>query len=203
MKKVFLNTCLKVITNNDPSIDSVKLDEIRYGLEGLYLTVTKTIVIFILTFILGIFKEMLIMLIIFNILRKTGFGIHAKKSWQCWISSLSIFVILPYTAKLIIIPINIKIILSIISIIVMFLYAPADTYKRPLINKKKRLIWKTLSTINCSIMCAILIILKDSTLSNLLLFGIYTEVALINPITYKIFKLPYNNYKTYGLNSNV
>lgn len=203
MKKVFLNTCLKAITENDPSIDKTKLEEIRYGLEGLYLTITKTIVIFALTIILGTFKEMLIMLFIFNILRKTGFGIHAKKSWQCWISSLSIFVIFPYIAKLAILPKLLKIILSMISIAVMFLYAPADTYKRPLINKKKRMIWKTLSVINCSIMSIILIIIKDNTLSNLLLFGIYTEVALINPITYKIFKLPYNNYKTYGLNSNV
>lgn len=203
MKKVFLNTCLKAITKNDPSIDKIKLDEIRYGLEGLYLTITKTIVIFALTLLLGTFKEMLIMLFIFNILRKTGFGIHAKKSWQCWISSLSIFVIFPYIAKLAILPKLLKIILSMISIAVMFLYAPADTYKRPLINKKKRMIWKTLSVINCSIMSIILIIIKDNTLSNLLLFGIYTEVALINPITYKIFKLPYNNYKTYGLNSNV
>ena len=203
MKKVFLNTCLKAITENDPSIDKTKLEEIRYGLEGLYLTITKTIVIFALTIILGTFKEMLIMLFIFNILRKTGFGIHAKKSWQCWVSSLSIFVIFPYIAKLAILPKLLKIILSMISIAVMFLYAPADTYKRPLINKKKRMIWKTLSAINCSIMSIILIIIKDNTLSNLLLFGIYTEVALINPITYKIFKLPYNNYKTYGLNSNV
>ena len=203
MKKVFLNTCMKLITQNDPSINREKLEEIRYGLEGIYLTITKTIVIFTLTLLLGIFKEMLIMLIVFNILRTTGFGIHAKKSWQCWISSLTIFVILPYIAKQIIIPKIIKIILYILSLVVMFLFAPADTVKRPLINKKKRLIWKTLSVFNCLILSAISFYIKDNTISNLLLFGILIEVVLINPITYKIFKLPYNNYKTYGLNSNV
>ena len=45
--------------------------------------------------------------------------------------------------------------------------------------------------------------IKDNTISNLLLFGILIEVVLINPITYMVFKMPYNNYKTYGLNSNV
>ena len=203
MKKVFLNTCMKLIAQNDPSINREKLEEIRYGLEGIYLTITKTIVIFTLTLLLGIFKEMLIMLIVFNILRTTGFGIHAKKSWQCWISSLTIFVILPYIAKQIIIPKIIKIILYILSLVVMFLFAPADTVKRPLINKKKRLIWKTLSVFNCLILSAISFYIKDNTIINLLLFGILIEVVLINPITYKIFKLPYNNYKTYGLNSNV
>ena len=203
MKKVFLNTCLKLITKNDPSINKEKLDEIRYGLEGLYLTITKTIVIFTITLLLGIFSEMLIMLFVFNILRTTGFGIHAKKSWQCWISSLTIFVILPYIAKTIIIPFFVKIILGIISIIAMILYAPADTVKRPLINKKKRLIWKALSVFNCLTLITISFYIKDNTISNLLLFGILIEVVLINPITYMVFKMPYNNYKTYGLNSNV
>ena len=203
MKRVLIDACMKAIKKNDSSINEEKLAEIKYGLEGLYLTITKTIVIFTLTLILGIFKEMLIMLLVFNILRKTGFGIHAKKSWQCWISSLTIFVILPYIAKIIIIPIILKIILGIISIAIMYLYAPADTYKRPLINKKKRLIWKGLSVFNCLILSIISFYIKDNTISNLLLFGILIEVVLINPITYKIFKLPYNNYKTYGLNSDV
>ena len=85
----------------------------------------------------------------------------------------------------------------------MLLYAPADTVKRPLINKRKRLIWKTLSVINCSILVIILLLTKNNTMSNLLLFGIYTEVIFINPLTYKIFKLPYNNYLNYDLNRNV
>lgn len=203
MKKVFLNTCLKIISQNDPSINEVKLDEIRYGLEGIYLTLTKTIVIFAITYLLGIFKEMLIMLIVFNILRTTGFGIHAKKSWQCWLSSLTIFVLFPFLSKMITMPIGIRATLGITAVIIMLLYAPADTVKHPLINKKKRLIWKWITVVNCMILVAISLSIKDSTICNLMLFGIYSEVAVINPITYKIFKLPYNNYLNYGLNSNV
>lgn len=202
MKKVFLDTCLKLISQNNPSIDAVKLDEIRYGLEGIYLTLTKTIVIFALTVFLGIFKEMIIMLIVFNILRTTGFGIHAKKSWQCWISSITIFVIFPFLAKIIAIPIGIRATLGITAVITMFLYAPADTVKHPLLNMKKRLIWKTLTVVNCIALVVISLVLNDSTICNLMLFGIYSEVAVINPITYKIFKLPYNNYMNYDLSSN-
>ncbi|MBP3765690.1 MAG: accessory gene regulator B family protein [Bacilli bacterium] len=202
MKKVFLDTCLKLISQNNSLIDAVKLDEIRYGLEGIYLTLTKTIVIFALTVFLGIFKEMIIMLIVFNILRTTGFGIHAKKSWQCWISSITIFVIFPFLAKIIAIPIGIRATLGIIAVITMFLYAPADTVKHPLLNMKKRIIWKTLTVVNCIVLVVISLVLNDSTICNLLLFGIYSEVAVINPITYKIFKLPYNNYLNYDLSSN-
>jgi accessory gene regulator protein AgrB len=34
-------------------------------------------------------------------------------------------------------------------------------------------------------------------LSNIVLLALMAEIALILPITYKIFKMPYNNYKTY------
>lgn len=79
MKKRFLDGCIKLIKDNNKDISNEKIDEIRYGLEGVYLTISKTIFIFALTYVLGIFKEMFIMLIIFNILRTTGFGLHAKK----------------------------------------------------------------------------------------------------------------------------
>lgn len=39
--------------------------------------------------------------------------------------------------------------------------------------------------------------IQHEVISNLILFGIYTEVILILPITYKVFHLSYNNYKNY------
>ena len=195
MKKRFLDGCIKLIRNNNKDISNEKIDEIRYGLEGVYLTISKTIFIFALTYLLGIFKEMFIMLIIFNILRTTGFGLHAKKSWQCWVSSTILFIIFPLLSNYIVLPIYIKIIMGIFSIILIFIYAPADTYKHPLVNKKKRLIWKYLTTINTIILVFISILIKDNCIANLIIFAIYTEILLINPISYQLLDLPYNNYK--------
>ncbi len=195
MKKRFLDGCIKLIKDNNKDISNEKIDEIRYGLEGVYLTISKTIFIFALTYVLGIFKEMFIMLIIFNILRTTGFGLHAKKSWQCWVSSTILFIIFPLLSNYIVLPIYIKIIMGIFSIILIFIYAPADTYKHPLVNKKKRLIWKYLTTINTIILVFISILIKDNCIANLIIFAIYTEILLINPISYQLLDLPYNNYK--------
>ncbi len=202
MKKRFLKWSLNLIKNNNPSIDDIKLDEIRYGLEGIYLTITKTIFIFTICYLLNIFKEMILLLLFFNILRTTGFGLHAKKSWMCWLSSTIMFVILPLLAKNIIIQYNLKLFLGIFSIILIFLYAPADTEKRPLINKKKRIIWKVITTINCTILVIFSLITKE-IISNLIIFGIYSEIILISPLTYKIFHLNYNNYKEYILKNNL
>lgn len=197
MRQNILNHCLGFISNNRPDIDEIKLDEIRYGLEAIYMTVTKTIIIFSLAILLNIFKEMFFLLLFFNILRTTGFGLHATKSWICLLSSSLTFILLPFLSKIITIPLFIKSVLGVIAIILVFIYAPADTVKRPIINKNRRAIYKSLTTISCILLTLASIIIQDNTISNLIIFGVYTEVILILPITYKIFGLSYNNYLNY------
>lgn len=198
MKQKVLGYCLNTIRENKTDIDEIKLDEIRYGLEAIYITITKTVVIFSLALIFNIFREMLLLLIFFNILRTTGFGLHASKGWICLLSSSLIFIFLPFFSKLITIPIYIKSLLLIIAVVLIYFYTPADTVKRPIINKRRRQLYNFITTISCIVLSFIAIIIKDNTISNLILFGIYVEVALILPITYKTFNLSYNNYLNYG-----
>lgn len=199
MKEKFLNYCIEQIKTGNSNISEVKLEELRYGLEGIYLTITKSIVIFSLAFILGIFKEMLLLLIFFNILRTTGFGLHATKSWICLLSSSIIFIFLPFLSKIIVIPFFLKILLGVVAIILVYLYSPSDTIKRPIVSEKRRNLYKFITTINCILLVFCLIYIPNNTLSNLLLFGIYNEIILIMPLTYKIFNLSYNNYLNYSL----
>ena len=63
MKKRFLNSIRNSIRKQYPNYTEDKLDEIMYGIEGLYLTITKTIVIFTIALILGIVKELIFLLI--------------------------------------------------------------------------------------------------------------------------------------------
>ncbi|MDD3453335.1 MAG: accessory gene regulator B family protein [Bacilli bacterium] len=197
MKKRFLDYSLNLIMKYDYQIDEIKKDELRYGLEGIYLSFTKLIIILFISFFLKITSEMLTMLLFFNILRLTGFGLHATKSWICLVSSAVIFILFPSLSKDIFISFEFKIILGIISIILIYLYAPADTKKKPLVNEKKRKIYKFITTINCLILVIIAISIKSNIISNLIFFGIYSEILMILPISYKMFNLTYNNYKTY------
>ena len=54
--------------NND--YNAIKLKEIEYGLVGIYLTISKVIIIFALAILLNIFKEVLIFMIFFNIIEQ-------------------------------------------------------------------------------------------------------------------------------------
>lgn len=199
MKRKFLDFALIKIKKKYPEYDEIKLEELEYGLEGFYLTFTKLLVIIPLSIILGLFKEMILVMVFFNILRSSGFGLHATKSWICLVSSTIVFIGVPLIAKIILIPFIIKIILGIISIILVYLYAPADTIKAPIIRKKRRDKLKFISTISCILLTFLYLIISNELLSNLIILSIWIEVTLISPFTYKLFKLSYNNYKTYPL----
>lgn len=196
IKNFVVNTSMNLVTDLN-KYDETQLEEIKYGIESLYLTLSKIIVILILSIILNIFKQTIIFLGLFNILRLFAFGLHASKSIWCWISSTISFIVIPYICKIFILPDLIYYIFSIITIICFILFSPADTIKRPLINKNKRLIYKMLSIITSVIYMILIIIINNYLIKNLLLFSLILESILILPITYKIFKLPYKNYLKY------
>ncbi|MBQ2947084.1 MAG: accessory gene regulator B family protein [Bacilli bacterium] len=196
MKKFIINKCMNYIIKNT-DYDKTKLSEIKYGLEGIYLTFSKTIVILILAFILSIEKEMLIYMLIYNIIRIPSFGLHATKSWICLLSSTILFIGVPYLCIILTIPIFLKVIIGIVGIYLMFKNAPADTKKRPIVNKKRRKIYKIISTLLATIFVLLSSIIKDNFISNCFLLALVMQNCMISPAVYKIFRLPYNNYITF------
>lgn len=197
MKKLIINKCMELVITYNKDLSQRDIDKIRYGLEGLYLTITKLIFIIIVSIILGIWKETLLLILIFNGIRLTGFGVHAKRSIDCLVSSTLFFILFPIICIKLTIPLIVKIILFIPLTVLIGIFAPADTEKRPLINKKKRKIYKMLSIMISIIYMTIAIVIKDNTLSNCFIFAIVIQIIIMLPITYKIFGVSYNNYKTY------
>lgn len=196
MKQKIINHWMNIIKKNK-NYDDVKLAEIEYGLTGLYLTFSKLIIISLIALFLGILKEMVIFMVIYNILRLPSFGIHATKSWICLISSSIIFIGLPVICTYIKLNIIIKISLGVFGCILMIKNSPADTKKRPIVNPKRRLTYKIISTIVAICFVVLSIIIKNNFISNCLIFGLILQNILISPITYKVFNQPYNNYKEF------
>lgn len=186
------------IKKNQPKKNEEELEIIEYGLEAIYLTFTKIIIILLLSIVLDIFKETLLMILFYNVIRLFAFGLHAKNSTTCLITSLILFIGGTYLAIYVNIPIELKFILSITCIILIIIYAPADTEKRPLMNVKKRKRFKILSTITSLIITFLIIYFNDNYLSNFMLIGMIESTIMILPITYKLYGLPYNNYKNYS-----
>ena len=188
---------MEVVKNKYPEYDEDKLEIINYGLESIYLTFTKIIIIFVLAIILNIWKEVLLLLAFYNLIRVSAFGMHAKKSIHCLMISLTLFIGGVYLCRYLVIPLILKVVLSIICIILIAKYAPADTEKRPIINKKLRKKYKIISVIISGIFAISIVLLSDKNISNYLLLGMIEATIMLLPITYKIFDLPYDNYKKY------
>jgi len=198
MKEKFLNSSINLITKNK-KYSSNEIEIIKYGLETIYLTLTKMIIIFALAYFLNILKEVVLLSLTYNIIRSQAFGLHAKKSIYCLISSIIFFIGGAYLCKYLILPNWLIVVISTICNILLILYAPADTHKRPLINEKRRKKFKLLSATFGIIYTIIIIIFINYQIAYFLLVGMIEAVLMILPITYKIFNLPYNNYKNYGV----
>lgn len=197
MKKLVIQSSMNLIRENFPDCDEERLEGIQYGLEGIYLSVTKLIVIFLIAWFIGVFKEACIILLLFNILRTTAFGIHATKSWMCWVSSSIVFLGGPLFFKYCSLPFPVLIASAIFCNICFLLYAPADTYKRPIVKKKKRMIFKFVTCFFGILYLVLILIIKNSFLQNAIGYALFIQMILIHPMVYKLFGLPYNNYKSY------
>lgn len=194
MKEKFLDYTINYLKRyNDYSNEELK--KLRYGLEGIYLTITKVIVILLVSLLLNIFFEVVIGIILFNIIRYFAFGFHAEKSLECLILSLFNFVLIPYILLNTTSSLLVDGVICGICLILILIFAPADTIKRPLKNKKKRVIRKILTLIIGIVYTILAVLLNNYFISDLLVSSLITTSIVICPLTYFIFRQPYNNYK--------
>ena len=196
MKAIFMNKTISFLKKYCTYSDE-EIEKLEYGLEGIYLTITKLIIIFITAALLGIVKEFITLIFLFNIIRYTGFGFHANKSYECLLFSAFCFLIIPIFFINVNLTKFIYILICLFCIFNYLLFAPADTIKRPLINKKKRIIRKIITIIIGITYFAIGFLLFNHWISSILLSALVIEAIVVNPITYYFFKQPYNNFKNF------
>ena len=198
MKEKFI-ICIVNLAKRNKEYSNEDVEVMRYALEGIYLTFTKILVITLIAALLGLFKEYIWFVLLYTPIRSVSFGWHANTTKECWVVSILAFILIPYIFSIITINEITKIILLTFSILGFVLYSPADTKKRPIVNKKRRLMFKFASLIITLVYCCYSF--KHSNLiSNLMIASLLYQSLLINPLIYKITHQEFNNYKTYNLN---
>lgn len=168
--------------NQKNNLDEIKYQEVRYGLQSCYTLITKTFIIILISLILHFCIPFIIFLIFYSILRSVGYGCHAKSNIMCWFFSTILLIGIPYIFNKIIFKNNVLIILWIICFINFLIFCPADTEKRPMINKKRKLIFKMIILIISLIY--LVIIIKFNSISNLVVSAMILEALLTNPLGY-------------------
>lgn len=203
MKKKIIDKLTNFIIQNKKCSDKdIKI--YRYGLEGLYNQVTKTIVLLIITLFLKTYKEYFLLILFYTLLRLFAYGIHANTSIGCWLTSIPIYLGGSFFIKYAICSKELVTIVWLIYLLVVILWAPADTKKRPLIRRKRRIILKIESLIIAFIYGLLICYISNNKILNVILFSTALEAICICPITYYLTGNRFNNYiyynKTHGLN---
>ena len=198
MKQLFLENSMNFICKYQ-SISDYDKKKVKYGLEGLYLTITKMIILTVLALMLNMFKEFILVVVFFNVIRYTGFGFHAEKSYQCLLFSTFNFIAIPFLLLHIQLSNFFVYIICAICIFHYLLFAPADTKKRPLSNKRKRIIRKIVTVMIGFIYTLMITLLNNAYWTSIILSAMIIQSIIISPIIYRLFHQPYNNYKALNI----
>jgi len=196
MKEKFVSSGIRFISKYQ-EVDDLKLKKLNYGLEGIYGTAIKLTVIIIIAIITKTITQTLLFLLFYTGLRTFSFGWHAKNSLGCWISSITVYNVIPFLIKNYTVTNNIGYIILGIGLISMLIWSPADTPKRPLIRKEQRRKCKIISTFVIITYLIIFIINKNEFINNAIIYAVLIQSLFINPLFYKITNTRFNNYKYY------
>ena len=189
-----------------PEIDEEKAEVIKYGLELIIGEIPKILLLFIVAAVLKIGLLVIFAYITMLPYKIVAGGFHLKTNIGCTIGTFVVYFGNVLLSKYIVIgPIEVKIAIVIAtfiySIIMISIYAPADTINLPILRKKERKLKKILSFVFASVTLILSLIIKNTTLSNILLFNVIIETTCITRIAYIITKNEYG-YENYLKTAN-
>jgi len=175
------------------------LEEVRikYGIQMLYLGLSKLVVLIFAALLIGDLLATLIAVASFNVIRSAAFGVHAKSTKQCFIFSFIGFVALPKIMLMLSIAPSVLVVISIAIPVLLYLYAPSDTEKRPLLGSKRRRQLKLTATKRGIMIVFLIFFIPSITFKISLLVGAMVQVILNLPVTYKLLNERRNNYEEF------
>ena len=180
----------KKIRKEMPEVDDERAEVIMYGLQNIIGELPKGIIILIIAYILGIFKLTVISILIIAPYRCVSGGVHMKTHIGCIIYTLLLYSGSSLLGKYIVLTGNAKIMLAIVvwifCMIMIKLYAPADTENLPILRKKERKQKQILSYIIITSEILIAIFIKNTTISGIIISGDLIQTLTITRIAYKV-----------------
>ncbi len=184
-----------------PELTDEKAEEINYGLQLLIGELPKTFIFILISILLGVFKEFLITIIVIFPYRAFSGGFHLKTHLGCILGTSMFYCGIAYISKLSLFSYNTKYILTILiwifGMLMCKLYAPADTENVPILRKKERKTKRILSYIVLTITLIIGAVIKNNTISNIIILGMLVQSIMISKLAYKITNNKYG-YEVYN-----
>ena len=191
------NSILIKMREKMPDITDEKAEIILYGLQLLIGEMPKMFLLFGLSFLLGIGWYMVFAYIAVMPYRATSGGFHLHTHLGCILSTIiffygniliSKFLVLDNIQKYILIGLSL-----VFGILMISMYAPADTEEVPIISKKERKTKKILSYVMLTLTLVAALFVPDRMMSNILIIGSIFQSISISRLAYKITKNKYGH----------
>lgn len=200
MIEKFCEFILKKMRKRMPEITDEKAEIIAYGLQLIIGEIPKMLLIVGVSFLLGIGWYMAFAYIAIIPYRAVSGGFHLHTHLGCIVGScifyygnifLSKFLVLNNFQRYILVTLTL-----IFGLLIVSMYAPADTESLPIISKKERKKKKILSYITLILTLIVSVIIQDEILSNILIIGVLMQTILITRLAYKLTNNKYG-YEVY------
>ncbi len=184
-----------------PEVDDERAEVINYGIQLIVGEIPKILLLFAVAFILKI--GWLTVFTFFAILpyKKFSGGFHLKTHLGCIIGTCLFYFLTVYMSKYIVFEqVYIKYIIIfgewIFSMMMVRLYAPADTENLPILSEKERKYKKMMSYVTLTTTLIVAVIIPNNVISNILMIGTFLQTISITKIAYKLSKNKYG-YEVY------
>ena len=192
---------LKKMKKKMPEITDEQGEVIMYGLQLLIGEAPKMILLFAISFVLGFGLEMVFAYFAIMPYRTVSGGFHLHTHLGCILGSvifyygnviISKFLVLDDIQKYILVALSL-----VFGILMISMYAPADTENVPIISKSERKKKKILSYVMLVITLGASVIIPNQVLSNILIIGTIIQTLSITRLAYKLTNNKYG-YEEYA-----
>lgn len=200
MVETFCSKLTLKIRTKMPEIDDERAEVINYGLQLLIGEVPKTIILIVIAYLFGALKLTVVALLALLPYRTVSGGVHLNTHIGCIIATSLFYTGNAIISKYLVIGTNIRYLITffiwVFAMIMIKLYAPADTEAVPILRKKERQIKKVLSYIIMTISLGISVVINNMVIANILMIGVLFQTTTITRMMYKITgnKFGYEEY---------
>ena len=191
------------IRKNTPDMDDEKAEVINFGLQLIIGEIPKLFLLILVAFLLGIGPLTLLAFILILPFKSASGGFHLKTHLGCFVGTLLFYCGNVLVSKSIVFePSYLKYIVILLvwtfGLAMCKKYAPADTENVPILSEKERKKKRKMSYITLTISLIVAAIVPSSTISNIIIIGMFIQSITITKIAYQLTKNKYG-YEAYGM----
>ena len=184
-----------------PDIDEEQSEIICYGLKLIVGEIPKLFLLFTLGILLGLWWQTLLAFFLILPYKVCSGGFHMKTHLGCFLCTNIVycgnaFISTVWSFPNDILKYSVIGIVFIFGIVMISLYAPADTENLPILTKRERRIKKVLSYVFLTVNIILSVVIPNNIISNILIIGTFIQTLSITRVAYILTKNKYG-YEEY------